>query len=280
MPTKSSRCNGSSTRQRVRALLVGLRQDHRAHRLDPVLAEEHVLGPAEPDPLRAEFAARRASAGVSALARTASVRNSSAQRQQRVDRRRSGSARSSAPGRGSPGRSRRRSSAHRRVAPTVPLTWKLPAVSSITIAPQPVTAGLPMPRATTAACEVIPPWAVRMPRARSMPGKSSAEVSIRTRMTASPASPRAFASPVEDDVAARRAGARRQTRSRWHLHRLRLVDPRVEQLLELRRLDAQHRGLLVDQPLVRPYRPRSGPPPAPSACRSGSAASRAARARP
>ena len=53
----------------------------------------------------------------------------------------------------------------------------------------PVTAGSPIPRATTAACEVMPPRAVRMPRERSIPGKSSAAVSCRTRMTASPASP-------------------------------------------------------------------------------------------
>ena len=55
-------------------------------------------------------------------------------------------------------------------------------------------AGFPIPRATTAACEVIPPRAVRIPCERSIPGKSSAEVSLRTRMTASPAWPRAFAS--------------------------------------------------------------------------------------
>ena len=43
-----------------------------------------------------------------------------------------------------------------------------------------------MPRATTAACEVMPPRAVRMPAAAFMPWMSSGEVSVRTRITLSP----------------------------------------------------------------------------------------------
>ena len=39
-----------------------------------------------------------------------------------------------------------------------------------------------MPRATTAACEVMPPRAVRIPAASSMPFRSSGEVSMRTRI--------------------------------------------------------------------------------------------------
>ena len=49
--------------------------------------------------------------------------------------------------------------------------------------PAPETQGLPMPRATTAACEVMPPRVVRMPSAACMPWMSSGEVSTRTRMT-------------------------------------------------------------------------------------------------
>ena len=65
-------------RRAPRLLVVG--QDHLAHRPDAVLVEEHVLGAAEPDALGAELdARRRASAGVSALARTPSLRTSSAQ---------------------------------------------------------------------------------------------------------------------------------------------------------------------------------------------------------
>ena len=59
--------------------------------------------------------------------------------------------------------------------------------------------GLPMPRATTAACEVMPPVAVRMPWAASMPWMSSGVVSLRTRMTFSP-----VAAPLGGVVGGRR----------------------------------------------------------------------------
>ena len=45
-----------------------------------------------------------------------------------------------------------------------------------------------MPRATTAACEVLPPRLVRTPRATIIPCRSSGVVSLRTRMTSSPCS--------------------------------------------------------------------------------------------
>ena len=48
--------------------------------------------------------------------------------------------------------------------------------------PAPATQHLPMPRVTTAACEVMPPREVRMPAATSMPAISSGVVSPRTRM--------------------------------------------------------------------------------------------------
>ena len=60
-------------------------------------------------------------------------------------------------------------------------------------ASQPATHGLPMPRATTAAWDVIPPWAVRIPCAAIIPWMSSGVVSQRTRMTASPSLPRSSA---------------------------------------------------------------------------------------
>ena len=43
-----------------------------------------------------------------------------------------------------------------------------------------------MPRATTAACEVMPPRAVRIACAATMPWKSSGAVSVRTRITFAP----------------------------------------------------------------------------------------------
>jgi len=51
------------------------------------------------------------------------------------------------------------------------------------IAPQPTTAGLPICRPTTAACEVIPPVAVKTPWAALIPWISSGDVSSRTRIT-------------------------------------------------------------------------------------------------
>ena len=52
----------------------------------------------------------------------------------------------------------------------------------------PQTAGRPIPRATTAACDVFPPRAVRIPWAATMPTRSSGFVSRRTRITFLPAS--------------------------------------------------------------------------------------------
>ena len=58
----------------------------------------------------------------------------------------------------------------------------------------PVTAGRPMPRATSAAWLALPPSAVRIPRAASKPATSSASVNGRTRMTSRPSAAAATAS--------------------------------------------------------------------------------------
>ena len=68
----------------------------------------------------------------------------------------------------------------------------LAAVSTVS-ASQPATHGLPIPRATTAACEVMPPCAVRIPCAAIIPWMSSGVVSQRTRITLSPFFPRSAA---------------------------------------------------------------------------------------
>ena len=69
---------------------------------------------------------------------------------------------------------------------------------SILRALQPVTAGFPIPRATTAARLVIPPRAVSTPVAAIIPSTSSGLVSRRTSSTASPSAARSFASGRED----------------------------------------------------------------------------------
>ena len=58
----------------------------------------------------------------------------------------------------------------------------------------PTTAGVPQPRATTAAWLTRPPRDVRMPSATIIPWTSSGLVSLRTRMTFSPALAAASAS--------------------------------------------------------------------------------------
>ena len=57
-----------------------------------------------------------------------------------------------------------------------------------------------MPRATTAACEVMPPRVVRMPSAACMPWMSSGEVSTRTRMTRLPWALSVSASSEENTI--------------------------------------------------------------------------------
>mmetsp|Transcript_40600 Transcript_40600/g.79489 ORF Transcript_40600/g.79489 Transcript_40600/m.79489 type:complete len:446 (-) Transcript_40600:1203-2540(-) len=59
---------------------------------------------------------------------------------------------------------------------------------------QPDTQVLPQPRATTAACEVMPPLLVRMPSAACIPLTSSGLVSARTRIAAPPCALKASAS--------------------------------------------------------------------------------------
>lgn len=59
---------------------------------------------------------------------------------------------------------------------------------SMRTASAPQIAGVPMPRATTAAWLTRPPRDVRIPSAAIIPWRSSGEVSGRTRITFSPAS--------------------------------------------------------------------------------------------
>ena len=72
--------------------------------------------------------------------------------------------------------------------------------SSMTISPHPDTQHLPIPRATTAAWDVIPPRTVRMPWAAFMPSISSGDVSRRTSTTFSPRSAHSLASSAENTI--------------------------------------------------------------------------------
>jgi hypothetical protein len=69
---------------------------------------------------------------------------------------------------------------------SLPVTVTCFLAKSMARASAPQTHGAPMPRAMTAACEVLPPRLVRMPSEAIMPTRSSGLVSVRTRMTRSP----------------------------------------------------------------------------------------------
>ena len=75
-----------------------------------------------------------------------------------------------------------------------PATLSFLALASMWRVPQPTTEGLPICRPTTAAWEVMPPVAVRMPWATLMPWMSSGTVSMRTRRTRLPFCDQATAS--------------------------------------------------------------------------------------
>ena len=62
---------------------------------------------------------------------------------------------------------------------------------------QPVTQHLPIPLATTAACEVIPPCVVTIASLATIPSISSGDVSGRIKITFSPCSCCSFASSAE-----------------------------------------------------------------------------------
>ena len=65
---------------------------------------------------------------------------------------------------------------------------------------QPATQHLPMPLATTAAWDVMPPLVVKMPCAAFIPIKSSGDVSTLTKMTFSPASFLLWASSASNTI--------------------------------------------------------------------------------
>ena len=80
----------------------------------------------------------------------------------------------------------------------LPLTRTVFRASSILELPAPTMDGFPICRPTTAAWEVIPPVAVRMPCDTNMPWMSSGTVSRRTRMTGLPCCVHSTASSAEN----------------------------------------------------------------------------------
>ena len=72
--------------------------------------------------------------------------------------------------------------------------------SSIVMSPHPDTQHVPIPRATTAAWDVIPPRTVRIPCADFIPVMSSGDVSRRTRITFSPLAAHSTASSAVNTI--------------------------------------------------------------------------------
>ncbi len=117
-------------------------------------------------------------------------------------------------------------------------------------ASQPATHGLPIPRATTAACEVMPPCAVRHAARLDQP------VDVVGRRLAPDEdhvlpglAPLLGGVGVERDLPLGRARRGVQALRGDLVGRLR-VDHRVQELVELRRLDARDRVVAADQALV------------------------------
>ena len=95
------------------------------------------------------------------------------------------------------------------VAPSIvrksPFLYDLPfttiVLASLNVtSEQPQTQGVPIPRATTAACDVRPPVDVRIPCATAIPAMSSGEVSLRTRRTFLPSFAQASASSAVNTI--------------------------------------------------------------------------------
>ena len=185
-------------RQQLGQVLLALggvgRHDHVAHVRQALLLHEHVLGAAEADALGAELAGllrilRRV--GVGAHLQAAHLVGPAQYGVDVLVRVRRPPA---WPGPGSRGRWRRPCVIHSPALMILPPMVNCPALSSIFISCTPAMQGLPMPRATTAACEVMPPWLVMTPWACIRPWMSSGLVSQRTRMTGSPLEPFSSAS--------------------------------------------------------------------------------------
>ena len=110
-------------------------------------------------------------------------------------------------------------------------------------ASQPETQGFPIPRATTAACDVIPPCAVR-----TAPRLDDAVDVVRRRLGADEddrlARPPLFLRPVgvEDDLPGRSARRSVEPLGGYLVVGSR-IDHRVEELVELRRVDPRDRLL-------------------------------------
>ena len=122
--------------------------------------------------------------------------------------------------------------------------------SRSTTSPVPTTQVRPMPRATTAACDVTPPREVTIACAATIPARSSGLVSVRTSTTSCPSAARRAAVSASSATSPTAAPAL----TAWPVASDVVVagvdEPRVHQRLELRAGDP-HDGLVeVDEALA------------------------------
>ncbi len=132
----------------------------------------------------------------------------------------------------------------------VPLTLIRRAGTSTSSSSAPQTQVFPMPRATTAACEVLPPRLVRTPWAAIMPCRSSGFVSRRTRMTFSPWSAASTAAAEVKTTLPEAAPGEAPIALVSKVFLGVGVEPREHQLGQLRALHPAQRLVGVDHALV------------------------------
>ena len=155
-----------------------------------------------------------------------------------------------------------------------------PSPTSIPAAP--TTAGMPQPRATTAAWLARPPREVRIPAARAIPWTSSGDVSARTRIGRPPGR-----RPPPGPPPGRSRSARWRSRAR-RAGRWRAASRRLRRALGDRAADGRAAARPARRPRARVsgnarvlghVDARSAARPAGCACRPGPGASRAGRPR-
>ena len=140
----------------------------------------------------------------------------------------------------------------------------------------PTTAGRPIPRATSAACDALPPSDVRIPRAAWKPATSSASVNGRTRITSRPSPAASTAAAGREDDRALRGARRGADALGEHLEVGARVERRVQQRVEPAGVDRGRSPARRSAAPRRPRRRRSAPPPARVASRCASGAGTAA----
>ena len=238
-------------RQRRRTVLGRVGKDHLAHHDQAVFLEEHVLGPAQTDPLRLEVAGGLRIGGRVGIGPHPDVAHGI------------GPAKKLAEGivqrRGQHfGRPRQRL-ARRAVDGDDVAFAEHPAIRrrpasvsrpSSRRSEAPTTQGRPSPRAITAAWLVMPPRSVSTAAAECIPRISSGAVSRRTRMQGSPRAALACAASDENTIRPVAAPGEAAMPLHEHVARRARIDLMVQQFRQRPRFDPQHRLVLRDDPVL------------------------------